>query len=742
VHPHLRWGKPWRWTNWVGLAVGGYSLAYVSFCLLQPWGPAARAIGADAGGLLGCGGGAVITLIAGLRVKDRERRRAWLHIAAALLSYTLGYIIWSYRNVTLGATPPAPDYSDFFQLLTYPLLIRGILLFPHPPLKGWARIKLYLDASIIVAAMALFSWLYVMSAVIASLQGSLMGLAFTMAYPIGDLAVGWCLLSVYFANPRGILRRPLAILLFSVLCLAVFDTLYVFLNAHHWYHPGLMPDGLGLLGAVLTGVAALAEVHAERGAPLASAPPAQPASTRASQTFLPYVGLVAVFAQLLSDAFTCVPTLSQWGTAVGAALVLGAIVARQIVTIVEAARLNQRLLASIAELERAETALRHSEQKFSLLVERSPDGILLTDEAGRIIACNPGRERLTGRPASAVLGSYLWDEMYAVTPESSRTPEIYERLRGMGAHLLDQDDGEPNLVFEHEATGADGLHRLLQSLFFTIPAAGGRMLGAIIRDLTERQRAEQQIKTTLAREQELSQMKTHFISTASHEFRTPLATMLSSAELIERYGERWDAAKRARHLRMIQNSAKHMNQMLDDVLAIGRAQAGRDGLRPAPLDLDQFCQDVVDQLQRTAHDGQLIRYRSTGLDEPIALDATHMRHILTNLLSNALKYSPGGQDVQFSVERADGHVTFVVADQGIGIPEADQARLFEVFQRASNVGTIPGTGLGLAIVKRSLELHGGTIEFDSAPGAGTTFRVTLPVRRIEEVMGDEQNPGG
>ncbi len=737
----LKWGQPRRWTTWVGLAVAGYSLAYVGFCLLQPWGPGVREIGADAGGLLGCGGGAVITLIAGLRVKDRQRRRAWLHVAAALLSYTIGYIIWSYRNVTLGGTPPAPDYSDFFQLLTYPLLIRGFLLFPHPPMQGWARVKLYLDAGIIVAAMALFSWLYVISAVIAGYQGSLLGLAFTLAYPIGDLAIGWCLLSVYFANPRGALRRPLAIVLFGVLCLAVFDTLYVFLNAHHGYHPGLMPDGLGVLGAVLTGMAALAEVHAERGVLPLSAPPAQPASTRVSQTILPYIGLAAVFAQLLSDAFTCVPTISQWGTAVGAALVLAAIVARQIVTIMEAARLNQRLLASIAELERAETALRHSEQKFSLLVERSPDGVLLTDEAGRIIACNPGRERLTGRPASAVLGSYLWDEMYAVTPEATRTPEIYESLRGMAEHLLDQDDGQPNLVFEHEATGSDGLHRLLQSLFFTIPAAGGRMLGAIIRDLTERQRAEQQIKTTLAREQELSQMKTRFISTASHEFRTPLATMLSSAELIERYGERWDATKRARHLRMIQNSALHMNQMLDDVLAIGRAQAGRDGLCPAPLDLDQFCQDIVDQLQHTAREGQMIRYHSTGLDAPVALDVTHMRHILTNLLSNALKYSPGGQDVQFSVERTNGHLTLVVADQGISIPKADQARLFEAFQRASNVGTIAGTGLGLAIVKRSVELHGGTIGFDSAPGVGTTFTVTLPVRQIEEVTGDEQDPG-
>ncbi len=197
--------------------------------------------------------------------------------------------------------------------------------------------------------------------------------------------------------------------------------------------------------------------------------------------------------------------------------------------------------------------------------------------------------------------------------------------------------------------------------------------------------------------------------------------------MLERYDTRWNADRRLRHLHQIQDAARHMNELLEDILTIGRAQAERDAFHPALLDLEGFCRDRSSDATVKAGRSCHPVLRSHNLDGPVYVDEKHLRHILGNLLNNAIKYSPEGQSVRLSVERAAGQLRFEVADQGIGIPEADQGRLFQAFQRASNVGTISGTGLGLAIVKRSIELHHGTISMTSVQGYGTTFTVILPI---------------
>ncbi len=248
----------------------------------------------------------------------------------------------------------------------------------------------------------------------------------------------------------------------------------------------------------------------------------------------------------------------------------------------------------------------------------------------------------------------------------------------------------------------------------------------ITRDITERKRGEAEIRTALERERELNGMKTRFVSMTSHEFRTPLTTIMSSAELLEHYRERWDVAKQVQYLRKIQTSAKHMTGLLNDVLLINKAEAGKAEFKPQDTVLEEFCQEIVEELQITTAAHELVM-RSHIPATPIPLDPKLMRHILTNLLSNAINYSPSGGEILLTLEQVEDTVELRVKDCGIGMPEEARPTLFESFVRGSNVGTISGTGLGLAIVKKSVDLHQGFIDCESKEGEGTTFIVRLPL---------------
>jgi signal transduction histidine kinase len=239
-----------------------------------------------------------------------------------------------------------------------------------------------------------------------------------------------------------------------------------------------------------------------------------------------------------------------------------------------------------------------------------------------------------------------------------------------------------------------------------------RMTGVNV-DIDDRKRAEVELLAAMQREKELSELKSKFVSTASHEFRTPLSTMLSSAELLEHYSDSLGAEEKRNLLQTIQTSAKRMSEMIDDVL--------------------ELCTRVVAEF-RIAQGRHHVITLDDRFDRLEALmDERLLRHILNNLLSNAVKYSPQGSEVTFSLERRDESAAIAIQDRGIGIPIEDQPRMFESFQRASNVENRPGTGLGLAIVKKAVELHGGEISLKSAPGAGTRFTVVLPLRPVGQL---------
>ncbi len=251
-----------------------------------------------------------------------------------------------------------------------------------------------------------------------------------------------------------------------------------------------------------------------------------------------------------------------------------------------------------------------------------------------------------------------------------------------------------------------------------------------------RAEAEAAVRESLRQQQAFNDVRSRFLAVVSHEFRNPLNSILFSSELLERYGDSIEADRRTLYFRRIHGAVHRMNQLLDDVLIMGEADAGKLEYKPAPMDLKQFCQELLSEIQPEETPicpveftyqvlGQVLGIPTS--EGPLSLDRKLLSHILGNLLSNAVKYSTPGMPVRFQVLVSEQDVLFNIQDQGIGIPEADLASLFSDFHRASNVKAIPGTGLGLSIVKQCVEIHGGTVEVDSVENQGSTFRVRLPM---------------
>jgi len=247
-----------------------------------------------------------------------------------------------------------------------------------------------------------------------------------------------------------------------------------------------------------------------------------------------------------------------------------------------------------------------------------------------------------------------------------------------------------------------------------------------LREVTERRLREIELMKALEHERDLRVLKSRFISMVSHEFRTPLATILSSAEFLQNFGQEVPFQKRQKHLERIQHVVTNMTQLLEEVLFIGRSEAKRLEFNPIPVDLEAYCREIVDEIQATVSKTHSIQFVCHGSPMDATIDPKLLRLALGNLLSNAVKYSPDGGLIHFGLYRRNGNFIFRIADKGIGIPLKDQAHLFETFHRGANVGSISGSGLGLYVAKMAVELHDGRITFKSQEGIGTTFALSIP----------------
>lgn len=362
------------------------------------------------------------------------------------------------------------------------------------------------------------------------------------------------------------------------------------------------------------------------------------------------------------------------------------------------------------------TELRESEERFATAFRRSPAmQSLIRATDGVVVEVNNTFLEKLGRTREQAIGKTLPELNVWADPDKLLE---YRGLLETNGHVLG---------YEAEVRARDGtiLTVLLSSHRVFIGGVRHYLNAGV--DITARKEAEAKMQSALAKERELSQLKSNFVSLVSHEFRTPLEIIMSSTDNLDRYHDRLPPEKRQQLLHAINGAVRRMAGMMEEVLVLGRLETDRVTFKPAALELPNLCRRICDEIESATNRRCTIELRVDSLPENAVGDESLLRHIFTNLLSNAVKYSQPGQTVEFSISRENDRALCRVVDHGCGIPEADRKRLFQAFHRGSNVEQIAGTGLGLLIVQRCVELHGGEIKFESVEKKGTTFTVTLPL---------------
>lgn len=290
---------------------------------------------------------------------------------------------------------------------------------------------------------------------------------------------------------------------------------------------------------------------------------------------------------------------------------------------------------------------------------------------------------------------------------------------------------DPHKVLEYRVLGRDGQYYWVRDEFRLIRTADGtavEILGHVV-DITKRKAVESELRRALEQQKELNGLHSRFASMISHDFRTPLSIIRASSDMLSAYEERMSPERKREHLEKIQRQVIHLTGLLDEILIISQSESVGATFQPVPSDLQALIGEWIEEIRSTATT-HLIRWSVGGQARPVLIDVNLMKRAVSNLLTNAVKYSQPSSEVVLELSYRSEQITIQVRDQGIGIPAEDQEKLFQPFFRAANVGTVGGTGLGLAIVKQAVDAHGGTIGLTSEMGVGTTVTLVLPAEPL------------
>jgi len=402
-------------------------------------------------------------------------------------------------------------------------------------------------------------------------------------------------------------------------------------------------------------------------------------------------------------------------------------------------RLQRAEFKARQKLKMAYRELEMTEYKFRSIFENAVEGLFQSTPDGRFLSVNASLARLYG---------YRSPEEMIASVTDIRNLYVNPKQRDLFLQRIQEHDAI--MGFESQVYRADGSKTWISENARVVRDMRGNVVAyeGNVADITERKQAETEIRKALETEKELNQLKSRFVSMISHEFRTPLTTILAASEALECYGDRWGEEKKKLYLKRIQNTVQQMSVLLSEILILARSEAQKLPFNPAPVDLEGFCRDLVEEMQLNLQANQTLEFhvlpaKEESRDRLPRMDEQLLRHIFSNLLSNAIKYSPPGGKIELTLTTDRDRAICTVEDEGIGIPPEDRKHLFESFHRAKNVGTVPGTGLGLTIVQRSVELQQGTITVETELGKGTKFTVILPLepeenRENEDHIGDRR----
>jgi PAS domain S-box-containing protein len=386
--------------------------------------------------------------------------------------------------------------------------------------------------------------------------------------------------------------------------------------------------------------------------------------------------------------------------------------------------ISQEQIASVQRLD-------PESQQLTALVEQlgkilndilssTPEFFFVYDQTGKYVYVNRAGAQALGLTQSDFI-SKTWQQL-------ELPPEIMERLDAQRATVF--TTGQP-ITDEASFSTVDGM----RDYEYTISPisdidSNPEAVVVTVRDITEQKRASVAVSEAMAKEEEFSALKSHFsyfASVITHELRNPINNIFACTKLIESHTQPETDENTLNYVQMIQVNVRRMNQLLNDLLLIKKVEAKELKLNPALLDLTEFCRELTEELQQGAGSRHKITFTTQEHCSPVCIDKKLLRHILTNLLLNAIKYSPEGGEVKLDVVCQEKQAIFRIQDSGTDIPQTDQEFMFKMFHEGSNVGAVAGSGLGLLIVKQCVDLQGGEIFVESEQGVGTTLTVTLPL---------------
>jgi len=388
---------------------------------------------------------------------------------------------------------------------------------------------------------------------------------------------------------------------------------------------------------------------------------------------------------------------------------------------------------------------------LNAIIDNAIDGIITINDRGIVESINPSACRMFGYEPDEVVGNNI--AILMPPPDRNQHDEYISRYGHTGqAHII-------GIGREVQGLRKDGTTFPFRLGVSEVQYSGRKIYTGFIHDLTREKQAEEKLKEyagqlerqvaertqslletvaalqqakeevsqSLENEKELSQLKSRFVSMASHEFRTPLSSIQLSASLISKYAESFNSRDITKHIGKIKNSVGNLTGILNDFLSLERLEAGKVEPMHTQFDLVTFAEEITEEMQLVAKQNQHISYWHTGANTMVMIDQSLLKNCIINLIGNAIKYSGASASINFYTEIAVRQLIITIKDDGIGIPESDQKHLFEAFFRAHNTGNIPGTGLGLNIVARYTSLMNGAIKFESKVNQGTSFTITFPI---------------
>ncbi len=358
----------------------------------------------------------------------------------------------------------------------------------------------------------------------------------------------------------------------------------------------------------------------------------------------------------------------------------------------------------------------NQEQLYKLLFDQASEGLIVSDESGIIEIVNAGALKQFGYSEVSELAGNSID---VLIPPRFRSKH-HGHHSGYMKSPHNRKMGGGQVLYGIRKDGSEFPVEIGLSTF--LDGQGKRKAFALVTDITERHRIAE-INSSLERERELNNLKSRFVTIVSHEFRTPLSAINSSAQLIEKYTTSDTNEQRVKHTHRIQDSVSHLNGMIEDILSLSKIEEGKIEVKSEKFNLDEVISEVLSEYAEL-YPGPSFEWKPAT--SVIESDRKLVGHILQNIISNAFKYTPDGKGITVDVTPHLGDYVITVTDSGVGIPDSEQSKLFERFYRASNVANIKGTGLGLHIVAKYLDLLAGKIKFTSEVNKGSQFTVTLP----------------